>query len=36
MEYSLPLTEESSAKYLPWNQEVKQDLEEWAKKLLEN
>lgn len=30
------LSEESFAKYLPWNQEVKQDLEELAKKLLEN
>ena len=28
--------EESFAKYLPWNQEVKQELEEWEKKLLEN
>ena len=30
------LSEESFANYLPWNQTVKHDLEEWAKKLPEN
>ena len=30
------LSEESFAKYLPWNHEVKHNLEELAKKLLEN
>ena len=30
------LSDEAFGKYLPWNPEVKADLEEWAKKLLED
>ena len=30
------LSDEAFEKYLPWNPEVKEDLEDWAKKLLED